>query len=142
MVRASESDMMMSMRALSLLGLVALAACGGAAQLPAVAPPPAPMIDPHGDNKMPADFRVEIVSGGAVAWDEGGEPVELAILIAVRPGAASAKHLKTIAALSRRLCDDAFRERLLAAPDDASLASLLAEAAGAHHPGSPETKTA
>lgn len=89
-----------------------------------------------------ADSIAAVRLAPPVAWDEGGEPVELAILIAVRPGAASAKHLKTIAALSRRLCDDSFRERLLAAPDDAALASLLAEAAVAHPPASPETKPA
>ncbi len=65
-----------------------------------------------------------------VAWGAGGETVDLAILIAVRPGAGGEKHLKTIAALSRRLCDDDFRERLLAAPEDAALAALLGEAAG------------
>jgi mannitol/fructose-specific phosphotransferase system IIA component (Ntr-type) len=54
----------------------------------------------------------------------------MAILIAVRPGAAGARHRKTIAALSRRLCDDAFRERLLAAADDAAAADLLSGAAG------------
>jgi fructose-specific PTS system IIA-like component len=66
-----------------------------------------------------------------VPWGDGGEEVGLAILIAVRPHAAGARHLRTIASLSRRLCDDTFRARLLAAPDDASLATLLAEAAGA-----------
>ena len=72
-----------------------------------------------------------------VPWGEGGEPVELAILLAVRPGAAAARHLRTIAALSRRLCDDDVRARLLGAGDDAALAALLAEAAA---PG-PEPKT-
>lgn len=78
-----------------------------------------------------------------VPWGDGDEAVELAILIAVRPGGAGGKHLKTIAALSRRLCDDAFRERLLAAPDDGALAALLAEAAGAppHVPAGPRTAT-
>ena len=55
--------------------------------------------------------------------------MELAILIAVRPGAAGARHLKTIADLSRRLCDDRYRERLLAAKDDAAAAGLLSGAA-------------
>lgn len=90
-------------------------------------------VSPHVRADSVAAVRLE----PPVAWDEPGEPVDLAVLIAVRPGAAGAKHLKTIAALSRRLCDDAFRERLLAAPDDAALAALLAEAAA---PASPETK--
>lgn len=78
-----------------------------------------------------------------VPWGDGGESVEIAILIAVRPGGAGSKHLKTIASLSRKLCDDEFRERLLAAPDDASLAALLADAAGVppHVPAGPRPAT-
>ena len=83
-------------------------------------------VSPH----VRADSVAAVRLSPAVAWGEGSEPAELAILIAVRPGAAGARHLKTIAALSRRLCDEDFRERLLAAPDDAALAGLLGEAAG------------
>ena len=79
-----------------------------------------------------------------VTWDVRGEPVGLAILIAVRPGATGERHLKMIAALSRQLCDDDVRERLLTAPDDAALAALLAQAAGARAPapagGDPTTE--
>jgi PTS system fructose-specific IIC component len=77
-----------------------------------------------------ADSIAAVRLSPPVAWDDGGERVGLAILIAVRPGAAGARHLKTIAALSRRLCDDEFRERLFAAPDDATAAELLSAAAG------------
>ena len=66
-----------------------------------------------------------------VAWDAAGAGVDLAVLVASRPGGAEARHQKTLAALSRRLSDDAFRERLLAAADDAAAAELLAGAAGA-----------
>ncbi len=84
-------------------------------------------VSPH----VRADTVAAVRLSPAVPWGDGGEEAELAILIAVRPGEAGGKHLRTIAALSRRLCDDEFRERLLAAPDDAALAALLAEAAGA-----------
>jgi multiphosphoryl transfer protein len=98
-------------------------------------------VSPH----VRADSIAAVRLSPPVAWDAGGEPVGLAILIAVMPGAESETHLRTIAALSRRLCDDEFRERLSAAPDDATLATLLAAAAGAPAPvpapagGSPTT---
>ena len=84
-------------------------------------------VSPH----VRADSIAAVRLSPAVAWGPEGEPVGIAILIAVRPGAAGARHLRTIAALSRRLCDDEFREQLLAAPDDAALAALLSEAVGA-----------
>ena len=79
---------------------------------------------------MRADSIAAVRLSPPVKWGTAGDRVELAILIAVRPGAAGARHLRTIAALSRRLCDDAFRERLFAAPDDATAAELLSAAAG------------
>jgi PTS system fructose-specific IIC component len=88
-----------------------------------------------------ADSIAAVRLSPGVAWGAGDDRVELAILIAVRPGGAGGRHLKTIAALSRKLVDDEFRERLLAAPDDAALAALLAQAAGAAHPPAPETRT-
>lgn len=66
-----------------------------------------------------------------VPWGEGGEPVELAVLVAVRPGAAGARHLRTLEALARRLRDDDVRARLSGAGDDAALAALLADAVAA-----------
>ncbi len=83
-------------------------------------------VSPH----VRADSIAAVRLSPPVEWGPTGDRVELAILIAVRPGAAGARHLKTIATLSRRLCDDAFRERLLAAPDDAAAADLLSGAAG------------
>ena len=64
----------------------------------------------------------------AVEWGAGEAPVSMAILIATRSGAAGSRHLRTIEALSGRLSDAGFRERLLAAPDDADVAALLVEA--------------
>ena len=83
-------------------------------------------VSPH----VRADSIAAVRLSQPVAWGPGADPVELAILIVVRPGAAGARHLKTIAALSRRLGDDPFRESLLAAPDDAAAAELLSGAAG------------
>lgn len=82
-------------------------------------------VSPH----VRADSIAAVHLSPPVPWGTSGEPVELAILIAVRP-AAGARHLKTIAALSRKLCDEDFREGLLAAPDDAAAAELLSRAAG------------
>lgn len=87
-------------------------------------------VSPH----VRADSIAAVRLSRPVPWDAGEESVSLAILIAVRPGSAGDAHLKTIAALSRKLCDDDVRERLLAAPDDAALAALLSEAAGATPP--------
>ncbi|MEW6335933.1 MAG: phosphoenolpyruvate--protein phosphotransferase [Acidobacteriota bacterium] len=53
-----------------------------------------------------------------------GEAVSLAVLIAVRPGSGT-RHLRLIAALSRRLMDDECRQRLLGAVDDRELAAAL-----------------
>lgn len=64
----------------------------------------------------------------AVEWGDGGEPVSLAILIAGRSSAAGSRHQRTIEALAGRVSDGRFRERLLAATDDAAVATLLAEA--------------
>ncbi len=78
----------------------------------------------------------------AVEWGDGGGPVSMAILFAARSGAAVSRNLRTIEALSGRLSDAGFREQLLAAPDDADVAALLSEAAGAHHPASGESRPA
>jgi fructose-specific PTS system IIA-like component len=89
-------------------------------------------VSPH----VRADSIAAVRLSPPVTWDPGGEAVGMAILIAVRPGAAGARHLRTIAALSRMLCDDGFRERLLAAPDDAAAAELLSGAASIPPPAS------
>ncbi len=64
----------------------------------------------------------------AVEWSVGEEPVSMAILIAARSGAAGSRHLRAIDALSGRVADAGFRERLLEADDDAEVAALLVEA--------------
>jgi multiphosphoryl transfer protein len=64
-----------------------------------------------------------------VEWGSlDGEGVCLAILIAVKAGEAGDVHLRTIAALARRLVDDEFRSVLLAAPDADAVVVLLAGA--------------
>ncbi len=66
-----------------------------------------------------------------VGWGSGDEePVGLAILIAVQADAPGDEHLKRIAALSRRLMDDTFREALRAAAEPETIVALLKEAAG------------
>lgn len=54
-----------------------------------------------------------------------GKPVDLVILL-LTPEADSARHLPTLAALSRPLRDEAFVQRLRRAPDAAALHNLLA----------------
>ncbi|HUK12548.1 MAG TPA: phosphoenolpyruvate--protein phosphotransferase [Thermoanaerobaculaceae bacterium] len=64
-----------------------------------------------------------------VAWASlDGAPVGMAILIAVSARAGDDAHLRMIAALSRRLMDDGFRARLLAAGDAAEVVALVAGA--------------
>ncbi len=60
---------------------------------------------------------------------DDGSGVRLAILIAV-PADAGERHLRLIAALSRRLMDDDFRHALLDVADEAEAAALLSAAAG------------
>ncbi len=63
-------------------------------------------------------------------WDSAdGEPVRMAILIAVAEDAADDAHLRLIASLSRRLMNDDFRESLLAATDEAFVVDRIREAA-------------
>lgn len=70
-----------------------------------------------------------------VAWDSAdGEPVRIAILIAVAADAADDAHLRLIASLSRRLMDDGFRQALLGAGSEDEAAALLSEAAGEARP--------
>ena len=83
-------------------------------------------VSPH----VRADSIAAVRLASALPWGEGGEEVELAVLCALRPGTGEAKHRRTFEELRRSLLDAAFRRRLLDAPDDASLAGLLAEAAG------------
>ena len=59
------------------------------------------------------------------------QPVGMAFLIAVGASAAGDEHLRTIAALSRRLMDDEFRASLLAAGSAAEVVALLRSAVDA-----------
>lgn len=68
-----------------------------------------------------------------VAWESlDGEPVRLAILIAVRAGAGERAdaQLRTIAMLSRRLMDGDFRRALFATNEPGEIAALLRDATG------------
>ena len=61
-----------------------------------------------------------------IEWQSlDGSPVTMAILIAVSAADPGDTHLRTIAALSRRLMDDEFRAALLAAGDAADVVALL-----------------
>jgi multiphosphoryl transfer protein len=61
-----------------------------------------------------------------VDWDSlDGEPVEMAILIALREDSSSDAHLRMIAGLARRLMDDEFRKALLEARDTAEIVARL-----------------
>ena len=63
-------------------------------------------------------------------WDSAdGEPVRIAILIAVAEDAPDDAHLRLIASLSRRLMNDDFRESLLVATDEAAVVDRIREAA-------------
>lgn len=61
-----------------------------------------------------------------VDWDaQDGQPVSCAILLAVRASGDAREHMRRFSTLARRLVDEAFRARVLAAPDAASLLSVL-----------------
>jgi fructose-specific PTS system IIA-like component len=81
-------------------------------------------VSPH----VRVDSIAAIRFSPAVKWGDKGGPVSMVILIAARSGAAGSRHLRTIDALSGRVADAGFRERLLEAHDDAEVAALLAEA--------------
>lgn len=83
-------------------------------------------VSPH----VRADSIAAVRISPSIPWGDGGERVELAVLLALRPGAGEAKHRRTLEELRRSLGEAAVRRRLLEAPDDASLAALLAEASG------------
>jgi fructose-specific PTS system IIA-like component len=72
-----------------------------------------------------------------VDWDSlDGEPVALAVLIAVRSDAAGDEHLRLIASLSRRLMDEEFRHSLLHASDEDEIVALLRDAGAPPEGGS------
>ncbi len=73
-----------------------------------------------------------------VDWDaQGGQPVSCAILLAVRASGDAREHMRLFSTLARRLVDEAFRARVLAAPDAASLLSVLEGASAPAVPATP-----
>ncbi|MGW1396447.1 fructose-specific PTS transporter subunit EIIC [Streptomyces nigra] len=67
-------------------------------------------------------------SDEGVEWDSpDGTKARLVFMIAVPEAAAGDEHLRILSLLSRRLMDAGFRERLLAAPDEAAVVKVLRE---------------
>ncbi|MFF4902183.1 fructose-specific PTS transporter subunit EIIC [Streptomyces sp. NPDC001068] len=63
-----------------------------------------------------------------VEWGSpDGTKARLVFMIAVPEAAAGDEHLRILAQLSRKLTDTAFRERLLAAPDERAVLTVLSE---------------
>lgn len=61
-----------------------------------------------------------------VDWDSlDGQPVSSVFMIAVPEAAAGNEHLQILIAISRKLIDEQFRERLLAVEDAGTLIDLL-----------------
>ncbi len=84
---------------------------------------------PHGKTdavKIPTVAFGRSVEG--IEWESlDDEPVHMVFLIAVPEAAASNAHLKILAALSRRLMKEDFRQELMQSKDEASLLSQLNE---------------
>ncbi|EST26398.1 fructose-specific PTS transporter subunit EIIC [Streptomyces roseochromogenus] len=67
-------------------------------------------------------------SAEGVEWGSlDGTKARLVFMIAVPEAAAGDEHLRILALLSRKLMDDGFRERLLAAPDERAVLDVLGE---------------
>ena len=67
-------------------------------------------------------------SAQGVEWGSlDGTKARLVFMIAVPEAAAGDEHLRILALLSRKLMDPGFRERLLAAPDEAAVLGVLRE---------------
>ncbi|MGP4014136.1 fructose-specific PTS transporter subunit EIIC [Streptomyces sp. 4N124] len=67
-------------------------------------------------------------SAEGVEWGSmDGTKARLVFMIAVPEAAAGDEHLRILALLSRKLMDTGFRERLMAAPDDAAVLGVLSE---------------
>ena len=65
---------------------------------------------------------------GEVEWESlDDKPVQAVFLLAVPEEAASNEHLKILAALSRKLLDESFRENLLKINDKVHLLDLLSD---------------
>lgn len=62
-----------------------------------------------------------------IDWDSlDGEPVKAVFMIAVPESAAGNEHLQILIALSRKLIDSEFRDKLMAVSNSEALTSLLA----------------
>ncbi|MFH9074267.1 fructose-specific PTS transporter subunit EIIC [Streptomyces alboflavus] len=67
-------------------------------------------------------------SAEGIEWGSlDGTKAKLIFMIAVPEAAAGDEHLRILAMLSRKLMDTAFRERLVAAPDEAAILEVLRE---------------
>jgi PTS system fructose-specific IIC component len=67
-------------------------------------------------------------SAEGVEWGSmDGTKARLVFMIAVPEAAAGDEHLRILALLSRKLMDTGFRERLMAAPNDAAVLGVLSE---------------
>lgn len=82
---------------------------------------------PHGRSPHVGTDSIAVLTfETGVAWESlDGEPVAMAILIALRDDAGSDAHLRMIAGLARRLMDDEFRKALLEAEDATEIVALL-----------------
>ncbi|WP_461205629.1 PTS sugar transporter subunit IIA [Clostridium sp. DL1XJH146] len=84
---------------------------------------------PHGKSnsvKIPSVVFGRSTKG--IKWDDTDEAlVNLVFLLAIPEAAASNQHLKILAALSRKLMNDEFREMLLNTQDEEALINELQE---------------
>ena len=85
---------------------------------------------PHGQTAAVGSVSIAVLRfARPVDWNSSdGEAVDLAIALLIPAGEKSTEHLKLLARLSRRIVHDEFRAALRAAPDEAAVAALVAEA--------------
>jgi PTS system fructose-specific IIA component len=83
---------------------------------------------PHGKSKGAAAPGLAFAKlTSPVDWQSlDGEPVKVVFMIAVPEAAAGNEHLQILIALSRKLIDSEFREKLMAVEQPEQLKSLLA----------------
>ncbi|MFB9330863.1 PTS sugar transporter subunit IIA [Paenibacillus aurantiacus] len=82
---------------------------------------------PHGKSAGVAKPALAFAKlANPVDWDSlDGQPVSSVFMIAVPEAAAGNEHLQILIAISRKLIDEQFRERLLAVEDSSELIDLL-----------------
>ena len=72
-----------------------------------------------------------------VDWGSAdGAPVCVAILLAMRESGEAGLHMRVFARLARRLVDEGFRNRMMAATDGAAVVAMLRQELGTGEPGS------